>query len=84
MAHADLHDVHLHDVRLNDADLTGADLTLAYLSGTHLEGAILNASDGLDSESIRCARVDDNTTLPPGVKRPMRDAPVYDPACRVH
>lgn len=79
---ANLHEVDLSRASLRDANLSGTDLTEAVFAGTDLRGADLSGASGLGGESVRCARVDAATDLPPGVPRPATNAP-DTPRCRV-
>jgi hypothetical protein len=87
----------LWGANLSGADLRGADLGdpltpppsdkdwsgggFADLAAADLRGADLRDT-GVLSAQIRCSWVDATTKLPPGVVRPMLEAPQRDPACR--
>jgi hypothetical protein len=87
---ANLRLANLRDADLSGANLFGADLTDAGLHGLDLRGADLSGAnfgvvvqaDELAGRAVQCAWVDGGTRLPPGVARPMAEAPLKDPACR--
>jgi uncharacterized protein YjbI with pentapeptide repeats len=54
---------------LMHANLTGANLTQADLSGAYLSGADLSTAS-LTQEEVEPAIGDENTQLPPDIKRP--------------
>jgi uncharacterized protein YjbI with pentapeptide repeats len=77
---ANLSGANLFGTDLTDANLRGLDLRGADLSGANF-GVVVEAGE-LAGRAIQCAWVDDSTRLPPGVARPMPEAPLKDPACR--
>ncbi|WP_422756358.1 pentapeptide repeat-containing protein [Micromonospora sp. WMMD708] len=67
---ANLVSANLTNANLTDASLTDADLSGAYLTNTDLSGAYLGGVKGMNTDSVGCARVDDETVLPDGVALP--------------
>ncbi|MEU7957414.1 pentapeptide repeat-containing protein [Micromonospora humida] len=67
---ANLNGANLSSANLTNVNLNGADLTDAYLANANLNGAYLVGAKGVNSSTVRCAWVDDETVLPDGAARP--------------